>query len=63
MKTNTKILFTLQRSVNKLFETTKEAAAIPDEPDALIHFLDRPYISYLEISLTKTFDFYLSGIF
>ena len=63
MKTNTKILFTLQRSVNKLFETTKEAAAIPDEPDALIQFHDRPYISYLEISLTKTFDFYLSGIF
>ena len=62
MKTNTKILFTLQRSVNKLFETTK-AAAIPDEPDALIQFHDRPYISYLEISLTKTFDFYLSSIF
>ena len=35
-KTDKKFLFTLQRSMNKLFETTKKAAAIPDEPDALI---------------------------
>ena len=62
MKTDTKLLFTLQRNLNKLFETTKKAAAIPDEPDALIQFHDRPYISYQEISLTKTFDVYLSGI-
>ena len=62
MKTDTKLLFTLQRNLNKLFETTKKAAAIPDEPDALIQFIDRPYISYQEISLTKTFDVYLSGI-
>ena len=62
MKTDTKILFTLQRSMNKLFETTKKAAAIPDEPDALIQFHDRPYISYQEIPLTKTFDVYRSGI-
>ena len=62
MKTDTKLLFTLQRNLNKLFETTKKAAAIPDEPDALIQFHDRPYISYQEISLTETFDVYLSGI-
>ena len=62
MKTDTKLLFTLQRNLNKLFETTKKAAAIPDEPDALIQFHDWPYISYQEISLTKTFDVYLSGI-
>ena len=62
IKTDTKILFTLQRSMNKLFETTKKAAAIPDEPDALIQFHDRPYISYQEIPLTKTFDVYLSSI-
>ena len=62
MKTDTKLLFTLQRNLNKLFETTKKAAAIPYEPDALIQFHDRPYISYQEISLTKTFDVYLSGI-
>ena len=40
MKTDTKLLFTLQRNLNKLFETTKKAAAIPDEPDVLIQFHD-----------------------
>ena len=40
----------------------QKAAAIPDEADALIQFHDRPYISYQEIPLTKTFDVYLSGI-
>ena len=59
MKTDTKILFTLQRNMTKLFETTKKAAAIPGEPEAFIQFHDRPYISYQEISLTKTFDVYL----
>ena len=44
MKTDTKFLFTLQRNMNKLFETTKKAATIPDEPDALFQFHDRPYI-------------------
>ena len=62
MKTDTKWLFTLQRSMNKLFETIKKAAAIPDEPGALIQFNDRPYILYQEISLSKTFNVYLSGI-
>ena len=45
MKTGTKFLFTLQRNMNELFETTKKAATIPDEPDALIQFHDRPYTS------------------
>ena len=48
--------------MNKLFETDKKAASIPDEPDALIQFHDRPYIAYEEINLTKTMDIYLSGI-
>ena len=61
IKTDTKFLFALQRNMNKLFETTKKDA-IPDETDALIEFHDRPYISYQEISLTKTFDVYLSSI-
>ena len=30
MKTDTKFSFNLQRNMNKLFETTKKAAAIPD---------------------------------
>ena len=62
MKMDTKILFTLHRSMSKLFETTRKAAAIPDEPDAPIQFHDQLYISYQETSLTKTFDVYLSGI-
>ena len=37
-------------------------AAIPDEPDACIQFHDRPYIAYQEITLTKNFDIYFSGI-
>ena len=37
----------------------KKAASILDKPDALVDFHDRPYISYQETSLTKTFDIYL----
>ena len=48
--------------MNKLFETNKNGAAIPEAPDALIQFHDRPYIAYEEINLTKTMDIYLSGI-
>ena len=62
IKTDTKFLFTFQRNMNKLFETTKNGAASPDEPDALIQFHDWPYISYQELNLTKTFDIYFSGI-
>ena len=62
MKMDIKILFTLHRSMSKLFETTRKAAVIPDEPDAPIQFHDQLYISYQETSLTKTFDVYLSGI-
>ena len=40
----------------------KKAASIPDEPDILIQFHDRSYISYEEINLIKTKDIYLSGI-
>ena len=31
--------------MNKLFETTKKAVAVPDEPDVLVQFHDRPYKS------------------
>ena len=48
--------------MNKLFETNKKAASIPDEPGALIEFHDMPYIAYEELNLTKTMDIYLSGI-
>ena len=59
MKTDTKFLFTPPRNMNKLFETTKKAAAIPDEPDALIQFHDRPCISYQETT-SQQFVFTMS---
>ena len=62
MKTDTKFLFTFERNMNKLFESTKKLAAIPSEPEALIQFHDRPYIAYQEIILTQNFDIYFSGI-
>ena len=43
-KTDTKFLFTLERNMNKLFESKEKVTAIPDEPDALIQFHDTPYI-------------------
>ena len=61
-KTNTKIILTLERNMNKLFESNKKVTAIPENPDALIQFYDRPYISYQEINLTKGADIYFTGI-
>ena len=46
VNTNTKIVLTLERNMNKLFESNKKVAAIPDNPDALINVFDRPYLSY-----------------
>ena len=48
--------------MNKSFKSNKKAAAIPDVPDSLIQFHDRPYIVHEDINLTKTMDIYLSGI-
>ena len=62
MKTDTRIIITLERNMNKLFESNKKVTAIPDSPDALIQIYDRPYISYQEISLTKGADLYFTGI-
>ena len=62
MKTDTKIILTLERNMNKLFESNKKLAAIPDNFDALIQIYDRPYISYQEINLTKSADIYFNGI-
>ena len=48
--------------MNKLFESNKKVTAIPDNPDALIQFYDRPYISYQEINLTTGADIYFTSI-
>ena len=44
IKTDTKILITLEREMNKLFETNK-LAAIPALPDALINFYDHIFLT------------------
>ena len=62
MKTDTQIILTLERNMNKLFESNKKLAAIPENPDALVQIYDRPYISYQEINLTRSADIYYNGI-
>ena len=62
MKSDTKIVLALERNMNKLFETNKKSATIPNNPDALIQIYDRPYISYQEITLTQQADLYGAGI-
>ena len=62
MKTDTRIIITLEKNMNKLFESNKKVTAIPESLDALIQIYDRPYISYQEISLTKGADLYFAGI-
>ena len=62
IKTDTRIIITLERNMNKLFESNKKVTTIPTEPDALIQIYDRPYVSYQEISLTKGADIYFTGI-
>ena len=61
-KTDIRIIFTPERNMNKLFESNKKVTAIPDNPDALIQFYDRPYVSYQEKNLTKGTDLYFTGI-
>ena len=41
-KTDLRIILTLERNMNKLVESNKKVTAIPDNPDALIQFYDRP---------------------
>ena len=62
MKTDTKIILTLERNMNKLFEPNKKLVLITENPDALIQIYDRPYIFYQEINLTKSADIYFNGI-
>ena len=37
-KTDLRIILTLERNINKLFESNKKVTAVPDNPDALIQF-------------------------
>ena len=62
VKTDTKIILTLERNMNKLFESNKNVAAIPHNPDVFINVYDRPYIAYQEINLTQQVVLYGTGI-
>ena len=63
IQTDTRIVITLERNLNKLFEDLTKRAAIPTtDPDASIEFYDRPYIDYQEIILTPTWETYLKDI-
>ena len=61
-KTDLRIVITLERNLNKLFESNKKVTTVPENPDAFINIYDRPFISYQEINLTKNADLYFTGI-
>ena len=61
-KTDNRIIITLGRNLNKLFESNEKVAYIPTDPDAFINIYARPYISYQEINLTRSADLYFTGI-
>ena len=61
-KTNLKIIITLERNLNKLFESNKKMTTIPDNPDTFINIYDRAFISYQELNLTKNADLYFTDI-
>ena len=61
-KTDLRFIITLERNMNKLFESNKKLTAIPDNPNAFINVYDRPYIAYKEINLTQPADIYFTGI-
>ena len=44
-KTDLRIVITLERSLNTLFESNKKVTTIPENPDAFINIYDRPFIS------------------
>ena len=62
MKTDNRIIITLEKNLNKLFESNKTGTTILTEPDALLQIYDRHYVSYQEINLTKKADIYFTGI-
>ena len=52
-KTDLRIIITLERSLNKLFESNKKESTIPENQDAFINIYDRLFISHQEINLTS----------
>ena len=62
LKTNTKIVLTPEINMNKIVVPKKKVTAVTDNPDALIQFFDRFYISYQKINLTKGADLSFTSI-
>ena len=60
-KTDNKIIITLERNLNNLFES-KKFTTIPTDPDVFLNIYAKPYISYQEINLTRSADLYFTGI-
>ena len=61
-KTDDRIIITLERNLNKLFESNEKVITIPTDPDVFLNIYARPYISYQGINLTYSADPYFTGI-
>ena len=61
-KTDNRIIITLERNLNKLFESNEKNTTIPTDPDVFVNIYARPYISYQEINLTRSADLYFTSI-
>ena len=61
-KTDTKFVFTLESSMNKLFEYNAKVDSISALPDAQIIYHDMPFISYQQITMDKNFQVYFNAI-
>ena len=61
-KTDNRIIITLERNLNKLFESNEKVNTIPTDPDVFLNIYARPYISYQEINLTRSADLYFTSI-
>ena len=60
-KIDTRLLFTLENNMNRLFKTNTKAD-VPNEPDAQIIFHYTSYISYPQITIDDNFLAYFNGI-
>ena len=58
---DTKVIFTLEADVNRIFETNIKAAAIIDR-DMAILWHDLPYLKYEQTRLDENFSRYFEGM-
>ena len=55
-------MFTLENSLNRLFETNAKLDNVPNEPHAQIICHDTPHISHPQITLDDNFLAYLNAV-